>query len=174
MIAFAPLAPDDLPLLHRWLNLPHVKQWWGDADAGYAEVVAHYTPRLEGDEPVHSFLIHCDGVPVGFIQTYLIRDFSEYGLDLPPEEHIAGVDLFIGEPAYLNRGIGSRALRQFLDEIVFGELQSQKCMIDPEPANVRAIRAYERAGFRYVRTIQRPHEAKPSYIMRVDRHAITS
>ena len=28
-IRFRPLRMDDLELMHRWLNAPHVAKWWG-------------------------------------------------------------------------------------------------------------------------------------------------
>ena len=29
-ITFRALTADDLPLVVRWLNTPHVREWWGD------------------------------------------------------------------------------------------------------------------------------------------------
>lgn len=43
----------------------------------------------------------------------------------------------------------------------------ESCIIDPEPTNKAAIRAYEKAGFKYEKTIQVPTEAEPSYVMRI-------
>ena len=46
---------------------------------------------------------------------------------------------------------------------------ARSCIIDPEPDNKIAIRAYEKAGFRYLKTVQIPTEAHPSYLMRIER-----
>jgi aminoglycoside 6'-N-acetyltransferase-1b/aminoglycoside 6'-N-acetyltransferase-2 len=42
----------DLPMLHAWLNRPHVAQWWGGEDAcpSLDEVRAHHLPRVLGEE----------------------------------------------------------------------------------------------------------------------------
>lgn len=46
----------------------------------------------------------------------------------------------------LGKGHGSAMLRQFTDAL-FGE-GAPRVIVDPDPANLRAIRAYAKAGFR--------------------------
>ena len=77
-IAFRPLATADLPLLHRWLNTPHVAAWWGEAGCSLEQVEEKYAPRTDGREPTRCYLILRDEEEIGFIQTYLIRDYPEY------------------------------------------------------------------------------------------------
>jgi aminoglycoside 6'-N-acetyltransferase len=48
-------------------------------------------------------------------------------------------------------------------------MDAGSCIIDPEPANRIAIRAYEKAGFRYVKTVKVPAEPQPAYLMRISR-----
>ena len=59
-----------------------------------------------------------------------------------------GVDLSIAEPGLLSRGLGSAALTAFTRALY--DNGHQIIIIDPDPANLRAVRAYERAGFRAV------------------------
>ena len=60
---------------------------------------------------------------------------------------LAAFDIFIGEEKYLNQGIGSKAIIQFLKEhscsYVF-------IFADPKSTNLAAIRSYEKAGFEKV------------------------
>ena len=65
-----------------------------------------------------------------------------------------GIDLFIGEPSMIGRGHGPALIRRFVDD----RLQSGALRIvtDPDPANHRAIRAYEKAGFRRDRLVETP------------------
>ena len=79
------------------------------------------------------------------------------------------MDLFIGEAKWRDRGIGSLAVRQFVDEIVFSRPGIETCTIDPEPANKRAIRSYEKAGFEYVRTFHAEEGDVDAYLMRRER-----
>ncbi len=46
-IGFRRLHLSDLPLLHGWLNEPHVKEWWGRDGVTFDAVVDKYGPRPE-------------------------------------------------------------------------------------------------------------------------------
>jgi len=171
-IHFQKLRMADLPLMHRWLNTEAVMQWWGKNGASYAQVVEKYTPRIQGQGHTTSFLIMYGDRRIGYIQTYKIRDYPDYAAYVQVDEDAAGVDLFIGEADYLHKGLGSSILRTFLRDVVFGTTDAVSCIMGPEPKNTAAIRAYERAGFSYLKTIQVPGEEEPEYLMRVDRSDI--
>lgn len=53
--------------------------------------------------------------------------------------------------------------------MVFGKTDAESCIVGPEPANQVAIRAYEKAGFRYLKTVEVTEEDQPEYLMRVTR-----
>ena len=71
----------------------------------------------------------------------------------------------------MHKGHGSHVMKAFLRDYVFsGKLFSaDRCMIGPEPKNISAIRMYEKAGFRWIRTIQVPGEDEPEYIMTIEK-----
>ncbi|MDQ4127627.1 MAG: GNAT family N-acetyltransferase [Actinomycetota bacterium] len=167
-LSFRPLRPSDLPLMHRWLNAPHVARWWYGEDASWRGIQEKYFPRIEDREPVEPHVILHGDDPIGYIQAYPISHDEEYAR-LVGVEDSAGVDLFIGEEEYLYRGLGSEILRRFLAEVVFRDEGVQACVIGPEPENVAAIRAYEKAGFRFFKTIQVPAEPEPEYLMKITR-----
>jgi RimJ/RimL family protein N-acetyltransferase len=165
-VSFRPLRSDDLPLMHRWINTPHVREWWEPLPT-LAEVSARYAARIESREPTRSFIIECDHEPIGYIQTYRIADYPAYATQVQPDPGAAGVDLFIGEASRVGRGTGSRALREFVSSVVFADEAIDQCVIGPEPSNHRAIRSYRKAGFSYWKTIEVPGEHAPEYLMRV-------
>src|SRR5262249_7750269 len=103
--------------------------------------------------------------PIGYIQAYWIGDHNEYARALQVGPGSAGVDLFIGEPEFVHRGLGSVILRQFVRETVFDRMGARYCVIGPEVGNIIAIRAYEKAGFTYLKTVQVPGERAPEYLM---------
>lgn len=165
-LGFRPMTLDDLPQLHRWLNVRHVREWWSDAPTTLEGVTAKYGPRIRGEEPTDCYIILHDGQPIGYIQTYRVTDYPEYAAAVQGEEGAAGLDLFIGEAAFLHEGLGAPLLRRFLAEVVFAA-GARSCVVGPEPANQAAIRAYEKAGFRYLRTVTIPGEEQPEYLMSV-------
>jgi len=160
MIRFRRLVCADLPLMHRWLNAPHVAEWWGDEALPLDEIVAKYAPRIDGKEDVRCFVIVHGDAPIGYIQEY------------PVGEDSAGIDLFIGEVEFHHRGLGAAIIRQFLNDVVFVNASVESCVIDPAVSNRSAIRAYEKAGFRFFKTITNPGEAEPQHLMRIGREEL--
>ena len=55
------------------------------------------------------------------------------------------IDGFIGRPDLTGRGLGARFLRQRGDRLLAAGAPA--LVIDPDPSNERAVRAYRRAGF---------------------------
>jgi aminoglycoside 6'-N-acetyltransferase len=136
-IDFRPLVDSDLALIRTWLEMPHVAEWWGDADEELGLIQSDRTnPAME------HFLILVDGKPAGFIQCY---DTFTWDFPLGVPEGSRGIDLFIGEPDLVGRGIGTSVLTAFAKRLFDSGVP--EIVIDPDPANLRAIRAYEKAGF---------------------------
>ncbi|MBB4066901.1 GNAT family N-acetyltransferase [Gellertiella hungarica] len=149
-IEFKPVTRGDLPLLLEWFKEPHMQEWWGEPD----EELAMVRDMVEGRDSTRPFLIQLDGQPVGYIQYWFLGEIQtpEWLEDHPwlqafPADAV-GVDLSIGEPGLLARGIGSSALRLFARRLYDSGYTT--IVIDPDPENARAVRAYEKAGFRPV------------------------
>jgi RimJ/RimL family protein N-acetyltransferase len=157
MIGFRKLERRDLPLMHRWLNTPHVAQWWPDEALALDQIVARYTPRIDGLEDVRCFVIAHGDTPIGYIQVS------------PVDERSVGIDLLIGEVEFYHRGLGASIIRKFLGRVVFADPAIENCVIDPTVSNRGAIRAYEKAGFRYFETVVEPGEPEPHHMMRIAR-----
>jgi RimJ/RimL family protein N-acetyltransferase len=153
-IGFIPVTPAHYPLLKQWLNEPHMREWWGDPD----EELGFIRDMVEGRDTTRPFLIAVDGSPVGYIQYWFIGHHQNetwiadnpWLAELPAEA--VGVDLSIGYAERLSKGIGSAALSAFVARLVSDGFQT--IIIDPDPANIRAVRAYEKAGFRPVPHLQ--------------------
>ena len=154
MISFQALISADFPLLLTWLAKPHVKEWWDDGDDTLEKVAQHY-----GEESgTKRFRICCQAdegasaIPIGYLQTYVVEDGG------------MGIDLFLGEERFLNRGLGTQALQAFIQQVIEQSAPSY-FVIDPDPKNTRAIRCYEKVGFRHTETIL-TQEGKSAYMMR--------
>ena len=161
-IAFRPLDGADLPDMQRWLADPDVAIWWREYDLSLDALVGKYQPMIDGAEPVRGFVIVIDGQPVGFIQAYRIGDHPDYQRQLAVDPEAVATDLFIGDAAWRDRGWGTAVLRAFLNRVVFGEMGTGLAVIAPEPANARAIRVYERVGFRWGKTVPVVDEDDPA------------
>ena len=164
-ISFPALALDDLPLIRRWLNMPHVYEWWGassgpgslggpgDDAATEAQVYEKYAPGLDPEaEGTQRHIITVDGRAVGLIQRYRLAGEPEYAAQIgETEPGGVGIDLFIGEPNAVGRGDGTAALDRYVTAIVFADPTISRAVGAPHPENARSCRAFERAGFTFVR-----------------------
>ena len=131
-----PITPADAAAFARWLSDPEVVASFGRPPDDSVE-----TPSDEAASaglPGWTFVIEDRGRPIGGI---------EYFHDRPGAPWSAGIDIFIGEPDARDRGLGTEALRTLL-QYLFETKGLKRVTIDPEPSNRRAVRAYEKAGFR--------------------------
>jgi len=137
----------DLPLVLHWLRRPHVREWWGDTHEQFKLVSGDL-----GIETMDQYIVATDGRPFGYIQCYDLSDWDS-GFGTHPAG-TRGIDQFIGEPDMVNRGHGSAFIRAFADSKLNGG--TPRMVTDPDPANARAIRAYEKAGFARDRLVDTP------------------
>ncbi len=145
---------DDFPLLLKWLAKEHVKEWWDDGDDTLEKVALHYGAN---DETARFILLETNEgckKPIGYFQYYFDADGS------------IGIDQFIGEKDYINRGVGRRAIKQFIEMIVRRHRPAQ-ITLDPSPENKRAVRCYEKVGFKHYQT-RRNADGSLAYLMRLE------
>ena len=146
MITFEPVTPAHVPLLRGWLSTPEARQWWGEPEEEIRLI-------LEGEASGESrgfIAVHEAHGPFAYIQCW---DCALVPPHLVAEEPwvadqapgTLGVDITIGVPDLIGRGLGSQAVRAFCDRL-FAQ-GAPRLLIDPDAANGRAVRAYEKAGF---------------------------
>lgn len=126
-------------MLAVWLATPHVAEWWGAPGESLAEIEAAID-----DISTEPLIVELDGRPIGYLQSYDPHLEDDHPYQDQPTGTL-GIDISIGVPDLVGKGHGSAIVRQFSDTL-FDE-GAPRVIIDPDPANVRAIRAYEKAGF---------------------------
>ena len=137
----------DLPLIKRWLEMPHVMEWWGEPDEQFGLV--------SGDMAVPAmdqYIVATGDRPFGYIQCYRMTEWNTgFG---PQPDGARGIDQMIGEPDMIARGHGTAFIRAFSEELLATGVP--RVVTDPDPTNARAIRCYEKAGFARDRLVDTP------------------
>ena len=153
VIDFEPMQPAHFPMLWEWHLRPHVARWFAPwTPATYGEFVEQCTRMVDGLEPQRGYLVLVDGDAVGYIEGYRLDDSPELAGPLALGEDAVGADVFIADPGNTGRGLGPPVVAHFYLRMM-EETGLDVGIIDPEIENQRAVRAYEKAGFSFLRDV---------------------
>jgi len=144
-VVLVPVGPEHLPALVRILAEESVARWWADSSERFRDGLLRPDPGETG----FAIVLPSDRAVVGFIQA------SE---ELEPDYRHAGIDLFVATD-HQGRGLGPEAIR-LLARWLIDVRGHHRLTIDPATANRRAIRAYEKVGFRPVGVMRRYERAR--------------
>jgi aminoglycoside 6'-N-acetyltransferase len=149
---------EDYALFAKWLSDLDVCEYYEGRSKpfDYDMVLEKFQERARGVDPVIVGIIEYDGIAIGWVQ-YYIAEPGEYeeldAVDISKYEKRYGIDIVIGVPAFWNKGIGTRVMA-LLNEYLFEHEKADMILIAPQAWNKRAIRCYEKAGFRQVKIIK--------------------
>ena len=148
---FRPMSAADLPMVRRWLEAPHVAQWWRDPDEQFALV------SEDLDHPaMDQFVVTADDRPFAYLQCYDPTAWSNNGLGTHPQG-TRGIDQFIGESDMIDRGHGSALIRNFVDGLL--NAGTPRVVTDPDPENIRACEPTKRPASKKSAWWRRPMAA---------------
>lgn len=151
------MTEPDIPLLHEWLQRPHVVEWWGGADERptLAQTWAKYLPRVMAEERVTPCIAMLHGRAIAYAQSYVAIGCGGGWWEEETDPGVRGIDLFLSEDTHLGRGLGTQVVTALV-KLLFRDPTVTRIQTDPDPTNMRAIRCYEKSGFRRVKTIVTP------------------
>ncbi len=101
---------------------------------------------ISGESTTRAYLVLGDGVPIGYVQSYIAKDSGEGWWPGEQDPGVRGIDQFLANEAQLGRGVGTAMVRAFVQRL-FADPAVTRIQTDPSPVNLRAIRCYEKAGF---------------------------
>lgn len=150
----------DNVLLAKWLSDPKVLQYYEGRDNPH-DIEKVNEVFFNKDPEVVGCIVKYGGVEIGYIQFYLVDDTTSEIKDYPPSETVYGIDQFIGEVDYWNKGIGTLLVTAMVDYLI-NEKSADRVIMDPQVTNARALRCYEKCGFKKVRILpkQEFHEGE--------------
>ena len=120
---------------------------------------------MRGEDRTDHFVIELDGRPIGDIQSYRTLDHPDYIAEIGITDPAFGIDLYIGEADLIGHGLGPRILRAFIRDVAWPRYGIDLCLIGPTRSNTSAIRAYEKAGFRFLKMYDEPETTEPEHYL---------
>lgn len=158
-LAVRQIVKEDHDVLSKWLSDPRVLQFYEGRDQPFDRSKLEKEFISFGDEKTQGLVLY-KGMKVGYIQFYQLdkklKDQYEY-----VDEVVYGMDQFIGEVMYWNKGIGTLLVTSMVDYL-FEVKCADRVVMDPQVRNERALRCYEKSGFRKVKLLpsHELHEGK--------------
>lgn len=151
------MTEQDLPMLHDWLNRPHIVKWWGGEEARPTldEVLVDYLPKALATESVTPYIAMLGDEPIGYAQSYVALGSGDGWWEEETDPGVRGIDQSLANPAQLGQGLGTQLVCALV-ELLFSDPMVTKIQTDPDPNNYRAIRCYEKAGFEQQKIITTP------------------
>ncbi len=133
---------DDLDLLRRWDEEPHVVAADPNDDWGWEVELARDPDWRE------QLIAQIADRAIGFIQIIdpALED-SHYWGEIEP--NLRAIDIWIGSEADLGKGYGTQMMKLAIERC-FADPAVTAILIDPLASNTRSHRFYERLGFRFV------------------------
>ena len=99
----------DLPMLHDWLNRPHIVEWWGGDEERPTldEVLEHYLPRAMAEESVTPYIAMLGEEPIGYAQSYVALGSGDGWWEDETDPGVRGIDQSLADPTQLNAALSS-------------------------------------------------------------------
>lgn len=144
------LEKEDNVLLAKWLSNPLVLEFYEGRDNPFDLEKVNEVFYAQEDNEVKC-IVEYEGKEIGYIQFYQVDDDTkkEYGY---LNENVYGTDQFIGEADYWNKGIGTLLVTSIM-RFLIEQKHADRIVMDPQAQNKRAIKCYEKCGFKKVRLL---------------------
>jgi RimJ/RimL family protein N-acetyltransferase len=139
-VALGPLNRQHLPLYMRWFNdLDVMRTYSVRWSPRTQEETEQWFQRVTRDEQAVGFSVYARErmIPLGYTMLHNINHYHE----------TADFDIILGEKSHWGQGFGTEATQLTLD-YGFTALNLHNIMLTVRSFNERAVRAYQRAGFR--------------------------
>jgi len=128
----------DIPMFVRWFNDPDLRRW-----------ISMYLPMsTAAEEQWFEGQLQDETSQMLVIETHEGMAIGNIGLfDIKPRNATAEIGISIAEAEYRGRGYGTDALRTLL-RFAFDEVNLHRVYLRAYEFNERAIRSYEKSGFK--------------------------
>ena len=139
-ISLRPMRPKEVELIYRWANNPDVVPYWYGKKRTMKQIKDDWKPHYFSDKDPYSgrcFAIEVNDEPVGMVN-YNKIDRDNKSVDM---------DIMIGQKEYWDKGYGTEALKTFCG-FLFSKFNLNRIWLGSYAYNLRAIRAYEKSGFK--------------------------
>jgi aminoglycoside 6'-N-acetyltransferase len=144
------LQRKDTILLAKWLSDPAILEFYEGRNNPF-DLEKVNRVFFDSEDDAVQCIVEYVGKEIGYIQFYLLDDetMRVYGYE---GENIYGMDQFIGEVDYWNKGVGTKLVTSMVNYLLQSK-KATKVVMDPQTRNLRALKCYEKCGFKKVKLL---------------------
>jgi len=133
---------NDLEILIYWDTQPHVIDSDPDDDWNWKYELKRFPHWRE------QLIAELEGNPLGLIQIIdPAKEESHYWGEV--EQDLRAIDIWIGEKENLGKGYGTQIMQLAINKC-FATKEVKAILVDPLETNIKAIRFYEKLGFKFI------------------------
>ena len=151
-VYLSPINPEDYELYTKWLNDPEILVPLGNGDCNSLPGEKAVLEKMANEQGNFAIVRGSDDALLGNCSFF----------DLDQRHRRAKCGLFIGDREQLGKGYGSEALA-LLVAFGFDEWNLHNIMLDVYAFNERALRAYEKVGFKRIGLRRQAHFARGAF-----------
>lgn len=141
-IHFEQLNSNHFKILHHWYNKLHVQTFYSLREWTFEEICKKMISNINSEKK--SFIIQLNHIPIGYIQSFPLIENKFLSEEIIKKGR--GLDLFIGEEAYLYKGLGALIIKSFLKKYIWPAFHY--CIVDPDKRNEPSLRLFQKCGFK--------------------------
>lgn len=143
--------------IFQWLSEPHIQEFWDNSSAHKDDILnfinGRKTPSNYWNGIFDYWIGFVDMAPFSFIMTHEELNSANTPEHIKPyisnSYRTFGLDFCIGNKEYIGKGLASTTLKEFMKFFCLNvESNIGAFLIDPSVNNPRAIRVYQKAGFK--------------------------
>ena len=153
-IILEPFREEDLPLFERWLNQDFIYRWF--CPEGEAEKQSWLDEARSRKNHYHHFIVKAESEKIGFCLGIDLSGEAGYVADYYPDltgrltpGQAMEIGYCIGEPAFLNRGLGKVIIKKLEEKMI--SLGAQLLLADPSEENLPSVKVLLANGFEKVK-----------------------
>lgn len=172
--AFKTVTQSQRSLVHAWLEQGYIKQWiHGAGLQNTLKGLENFLQYQKDEQPVenyahitHHWLGYDGDKPFVYLLTSELSkdDYNEYTRYSETNGPFITLDIFIGDAAYLGKGLASQVIKEFL----LSQFSTvSEVFIDPEKINERAVHVYQKVGFSIVGEFIASWHPVPHHVMKL-------
>lgn len=150
---------EDIPLIHRWVNMDYTKQFWRLAITDSELYDLYYS--IQRNSNAHSYITLFDNKPVGQFDVYRILA-DELSNFIDATEHDCGFHLLMSPNDHPVHGLTSAIITAYLD-YYFSFADAKVMYAEPDILNLRSNRLLQKTGFQFLKQISMSYKTANLY-----------